>query len=1350
MVSNLRILSTPSSDTPSQCFPVVILHFDKARYVFNCPEGTVRSFGQHRIPYGAVRTTFLASTSSAASGGLPGMLFTLSDAGHRRLLIHGPIGLKYLIATMRTYVRRHNCQLDVVEVDPRPQSLPNEDGPAVDLKGKRPESPLQNGADVKGKRPESPPPPHNGTDIKGNRPESPQNSTSASRDPPASSSRTEDEQAPQPIYSDEYVDVFALQMRSQWYTVPPVPPNNDTRSSGTASELPQSDRQATTMPGQQTEEQGNGSSKRAKLSHQTSSTTNPPLFAENRFIPATMTPGSPQAQEWVSGIIRGMFFDALSSSRTVRFDKVPFFAWTKSLCAPPIGPSMIKMPNSDSPPDNITFTSQPAPPLLLSYVLQGKEQRGKFDPDVASVGHGVNPGYLFSVLASGKTAHIDRPKQWSEWPEGMRKAWIASQSKKRNANSANQNKKKNAKPAKEGSSPYNFDSVELEKVAVHSQDVVGPPRPGPVFVLLHVPSHSYVASLFTPANLQQLAPIFNRQADASTHNQPAIVIVHTAPPPVLKTDVYLSFISKFDPPAAENAPDVTHIIINEAFCADKLAFPSANLLHLRCSQLDEEIFQVPDYELEGSLGLDYLFDRQEEGRENWPAAWRNRTNIGFADMEVPLYPRPPGSKPHRNDHGAPDWNFYVGPRKEVQTEADREAARRTAAFGVPQDLGDAETSEANNGKIRLASFLAPPQKEPSQKAGLTEIEKKRQQAQQLKETAWQNFQSLASTIREELRTEKETEGDHMHSDTQRRRLSTEGKGIVITPLGTGSAMPSKYRNVSSTLIQLPRPPGVKDSEPAPCILLDAGEGTYGQLRRKFGPKGVEQILLGLKLLFISHVHADHHVGVTRLLIERRKLAHAARHPLFIMANHLVRSYLEEYNMCEPLGLADSSLGLAEWQEENAPNVRFGCSLTDYFQDPVSNLADVRKTNLAYLMQMEDLCGPKHVSRGEEGFQAWLAELSSRRWRVIEKHEQREVDLSVLPEPLLPGQAHRVLDAQDVKILAKQELPPAKELGTKDVWWTALKVLPPRLATSVMWRALMESLNLESCETVLVDHGSNYCYGLVLRQKANPQDLPKKTKTRRGRRSVSPESPPRGFSVAYSGDTRPCEAMVEASKDVTVMIHEATIQDGREEMAYAKGHSTFAQAIDIGRRSGAACTLLTHFSQRYPKLPRLTRRWQGQSGGGPNMKVGSDETEVFGKDAGGIVESEFPEEEEEEDDDDDAILNAMNQAEQSGIIKMKETPATTKQGGGGQAASSSSASASAPTLSDSKDAEVENAGMIIATAFDLASMAVPDIWKMERYVPALELLFDADEEDNAGDESMIANDGTAQVDSAHLD
>lgn len=78
-------------------------------------------------------------------------------------------------------------------------------------------------------------------------------------------------------------------------------------------------------------------------------------------------------------------------------------------------------------------------------------------------------------------------------------------------------------------------------------------------------------------------------------------------------------------------------------------------------------------------------------------------------------------------------------------------------------------------------------------------------------------------------------------------------------MGTASASPSKYRNVSAYLLQLNEK----------CnIFIDCGEGAYGQLRVLYGPTECEKILVNLKTIFITHAHQDHMNGLYLLIVKR--------------------------------------------------------------------------------------------------------------------------------------------------------------------------------------------------------------------------------------------------------------------------------------------------------------------------------------------------------------------------------------------------------------------------------------------------------------------------------------------------
>lgn len=78
--------------------------------------------------------------------------------------------------------------------------------------------------------------------------------------------------------------------------------------------------------------------------------------------------------------------------------------------------------------------------------------------------------------------------------------------------------------------------------------------------------------------------------------------------------------------------------------------------------------------------------------------------------------------------------------------------------------------------------------------------------------------------------------------------------------------------MSATLIRIPN---------YGSVLLDCGEGTWGQLARQFGEPivseegqvsgGVVDLLRDLKCIFISHVHGDHHMGFAKVLARRHKV-----------------------------------------------------------------------------------------------------------------------------------------------------------------------------------------------------------------------------------------------------------------------------------------------------------------------------------------------------------------------------------------------------------------------------------------------------------------------------------------------
>jgi ribonuclease Z len=78
--------------------------------------------------------------------------------------------------------------------------------------------------------------------------------------------------------------------------------------------------------------------------------------------------------------------------------------------------------------------------------------------------------------------------------------------------------------------------------------------------------------------------------------------------------------------------------------------------------------------------------------------------------------------------------------------------------------------------------------------------------------------------------------------------------------------------------------------------------------------------------------------------------------------------------------------------------------------------------------------------------------------------------------------------------------------------------------------------------------------------------------------VGPKRP--GRKVTYSGDTAPCENLIELGENSDVLIHEATFSKELSDMAIEKKHSTATDAATDAKKMGAKQLILTHISSRY--------------------------------------------------------------------------------------------------------------------------------------------------------------------------
>jgi ribonuclease Z len=292
------------------------------------------------------------------------------------------------------------------------------------------------------------------------------------------------------------------------------------------------------------------------------------------------------------------------------------------------------------------------------------------------------------------------------------------------------------------------------------------------------------------------------------------------------------------------------------------------------------------------------------------------------------------------------------------------------------------------------------------------------------EEASPEVQALADAARREITS------DEFLAKLDEHQQDIPSKDAEVITLGTGSALPSKYRNVSATLLRVP---GYGN------YLFDCGENTIGQLKRVFG-KELPEVLRNLKAIWISHLHADHHLGTASVIKawdeETRKDESTRDNQLIVASDNAMLQWLREY---------------AEMEQ--------------YGYERIKNIAMGYNTNVPF---------EYHFNQ-----------------------KQRET------------------------------------FGLK---------------------------HIRACHV-------SHCNGAL----------------------AVVFNFPNGFKVAYSGDCRPSREFAKIGQGATLLIHEATFDDELQGDAIAKKHSTTSEAIEVGRQMNARRILLTHFSQRYQKIPVMENR-----------------------------------------------------------------------------------------------------------------------------------------------------------------
>ena len=305
------------------------------------------------------------------------------------------------------------------------------------------------------------------------------------------------------------------------------------------------------------------------------------------------------------------------------------------------------------------------------------------------------------------------------------------------------------------------------------------------------------------------------------------------------------------------------------------------------------------------------------------------------------------------------------------------------------------------------------------------------------------------------------------SDADRRRdihdPTTPEPEAEITCLGTGSMLPSLYRNVSATLLRVPG---------SGSHLLDCGEDTLGQLKRIYSSSELKDILKDLRVIWISHLHADHHLGTIAVIKAWAEAVHGVNRSI------VAPSDKEQEDVAQTLSSGQKLLVISNPQM--ARFLKEYSSVEDYGYDHIIALECTSEYNVE--------------NRSSLGYKG-----------------------------------------ADVGFHSK--------------------------STSPLKSQIQAASGLADLRYVRVNH----CWGAYAVSLTFPS----------------------GFKFSYSGDCRPSIQFAKIGKGSTVLLHEATFDDQLRGEALAKKHSTTSEAIGVGAAMGAKNIILTHFSQRYAKMPVLS-------------------------------------------------------------------------------------------------------------------------------------------------------------------
>ena len=689
---------------------------------------------------------------------------------------------------------------------------------------------------------------------------------------------------------------------------------------------------------------------------------------------------------------------------------------------------------------------------VLSFVFSLASTAGKFDP-IRAKALGLKPGPLYAQLKAGQPV------------------WVDDERKESSAEIAEERKHSDAHTDADKRGRY-----------VYPHECVGPVRSGAEVAVIDIPwrrkssrLHRWVYRLrhsnaFVPYYHDTSSSSSSLSSSSAAPCPHLTAIVHLCGMAVLTHPLYVEWMSLF-------GPRTQHVLVNHVLAVPRSVFTSSEQHHCKLQTLSHSLFCCSSSAV-ASSSIASCSSAEVVAAMGLPVS----TTVGETLMRIHLLPtagsaecEPQPDLPTVEQAAEHEWSERM---EQYKREAWDKLVRADSHDSLtPSSAISAATSSPS---VSPLSHLPLVQSQPSDELHMA-----------------------APPV------------DFMPDPHIIRRLALlpRSHSPHLAFLGTGSAIPCKYRNVTGIFFHPGHrvPPStalpVEPSFVAPVAgratatllggwLLDCGEGTVGQCVRKWGVAGARDVLGGLCGVFISHMHADHHLGLPAVLglhaqeERKRRIAGEAARRLIVVGPRKLVAWLSVH-----------------WQH----------SYEEHSCDVDEQDVDGRNGQTGQDMMAEEDDQADVVDDDLFDFIDFFANHT----------------LTTSPHSLSP-------------LLAALPLPFA-----------------------------MTTIPVRHCPD---------SYAVSLHTPAALSYSP------------SSASPLLSYKLVYSGDTLPCQSLVNGGSCATLLLHESTFEDGMEVEAREKRHCTARQAVQVAMNMRAERAILTHFSQRYPKLADVSGG-DGGSGGG---------------------------------------------------------------------------------------------------------------------------------------------------------